>query len=104
MLKAEILDSNDYSKVSDGSNITSDENKKIYWLLDEESGMTNGINPGSHGKLTFYVVPNQSGEMEIQFKLSITGYAENKNEDAVSYEKVTEEEVTRFMNGHIMFF
>lgn len=103
-LKAEILDSNDYSKVSDGSNITSDENDKIYWLLDEESGMTNGINPGSHGKLTFYVVPNQSGEMEIQFKLSITGYAENKNEDAVSYEKVTEEEVTRFMNGHIMFF
>ncbi len=81
-----------------------DKNKKIYWLLDEESGMTNGINPGSHGKLTFYVVPNQSGEMEIQFKLSITGYAENKNEDAVSYEKVTEEEVTRFMNGHIMFF
>ena len=42
--------------------------------------------------------------MEIQFKLSITGYAENKNEDVVSYEKVTEEEVTRFMNGHIMFF
>lgn len=73
VLKAEILDSNDYSKVSDGSNITSDENDKIYWLLDEESGMTNGINPGSHGKLTFYVVPNQSGEMEIQFKLSITG-------------------------------
>ena len=36
MLKAEILDSNDYSKVSDGSNITSDENNKIYWLLDEE--------------------------------------------------------------------
>ena len=80
VLKAEILDSNDYSKVSDGSNITSDENDKIYWLLDEESGMTNGINPGSHGKLTFYVVPNQSGKMEIQFKLSITGYAENKNE------------------------
>ena len=53
MLKAEILDSNDYSKVSDGSNITSDENKKIYWLLDEESGMTNGINPGSHGSLLF---------------------------------------------------
>ncbi|WP_302682007.1 hypothetical protein [uncultured Ruminococcus sp.] len=104
VLKAEILDSNDYSKVSDGSNITSDENNKIYWLFDEESGMTNSINPGSHGKLTFYVVPKQSGEMEIQFKLSITGYAENKNEDAVSYEKVTEEEVTRFMNGHIMFF
>lgn len=104
VLKAEILDSNDYSKVSDGSNITSDENNKIYWLLDEESGMTNGINPGSHGKLTFYVIPKQSGEMEIQFKLSITGYAENKNGDSVSYEKVIDENVTNFLNGHIMFF
>lgn len=104
VLKAEILDSNDYSKVSDESNITSDENNKIYWLLDEESGMTNGINPGSHGKLTFYVVPKQSGDLEIQFKLSITGYAENKNGDSVSYEKVTDENVTSFLNGHIMFF
>lgn len=104
VLKAEILDSNDYSKVSDESNITSDENNKIYWLLDEESGMTNGINPGSHGKLTFYVIPKQSGEMEIQFKLSITGYAENKNGDSVSYEKVTDKNVTSFLNGHIMFF
>ncbi|WP_337789857.1 hypothetical protein [Ruminococcus bicirculans (ex Wegman et al. 2014)] len=104
VLKAEILDSNDYSKVSDGSNITSDENNKIYWLLDEESGMTNGINPGSHGKLTFYVIPKQSGEMEIRFKLGITGYAENKNGDSVSYEKVTDENVTNFLNGHIMFF
>ena len=104
VLKAEILDSNDYSKVSDGSNITSDENNKIYWLLDEESGMTNGINPGSHGKLTFYVIPKQSGEMEIRFKLGITGYAENKNGDSVSYEKVTDENVTNSPNGHIMFF
>ena len=90
--------------MSDGSNITSDENDKIYWLLDEESGMMKGINPGSHGKLTFYVIPKQSGEMEIQFKLSITGYADKKNGDSVSYEKVTDENVTNFLNGHIMFF
>lgn len=103
VLKAEILDSNDYSKVTDGSNITSDENSKIYWLLDEESGMTNGINPGSHGKLTFYVVPKQSGELEIKFKLGITGYVEKKSGDSISYEKITDENVTSFLNGHIMF-
>ena len=103
-LQANILDSNDYSKVSDDSNITSDENNRIYWLLDDESGMKKGINPGSHGKLTFYVVPNQSGEMEIKFKLGITGYVEKKSGDSISYEKVTDENVTSFLNGHIMFF
>lgn len=36
--------------------------------------------------------------------MSITGYAENKNGDSVSYEKVTDENVTNFLNGHIMFF
>ncbi len=66
--------------------------------------MTNGINPGSHGKLTFYVIPKQSGDLEIKFKLGITGYAEKKNGDSVSYEKVTDENVTNFLNGHIMFF
>ena len=103
-LQVDILDSNDYSKVSDDSNITFDENNKIYWLLDDESGMKNGINPGSHGKLTFYVVPNQSGELEINFKLGITGYVEKKSGDSISYEKVTDENVTSFLNGHIMFF
>lgn len=103
-LQVDILDSNDYSKVSDVSNITSDENNKIYWLLDDESGMKNGINPGSHGKLTFYVVPKQSGELEIKFKLGITGYVEKKSGDSISYEKVTDEYVTSFLNGHIMFF
>lgn len=103
-LQVDILDSNDYSKVSDDSNITSDENNKIYWLLDDESGMKNGINPGSHGKLTFYVVPKQSGELEIKFKLGITGYVEKKSGDSISYEKVTDENVTSFLNGHIMFF
>lgn len=44
-----------------------------------------------------------SRDLEIQFKLSITGYAENKNGDSVSYEKVTDENVTNFLNGHIMF-
>ena len=103
-LQVDILDSNDYSKVSDDSNITSDENNRIYWLLDDESGLKNGINPGSHGKLTFYVVPKQSGEMEIKFKLGITGYVEKKSGDSISYEKITDENVTSFLNGHIMFF
>lgn len=100
-LKANILDSNDYSMVSNESNITSDENNKIYWLLDDESGMMDGINPGSYGKLTFYIVPKQSGDLEIQFKLGITGYTGN---DTDGYKAVEDNEVTKFLNGHIMFF
>lgn len=103
-LQVDILDSNDYSKVSDDSNITSDENNKIYWLLDDESGMKNGINPGSHGKLTFYVVPKQSGEMKIQFNIGLTGYTAVENNGEMAYEKVSDETLEKFLNGHIMFF
>lgn len=103
-LQVDILDSNDYSKVSDDSNITSDENNKIYWLLDEESGMKNGINPGSHGKLTFYVVPKQSGELEIKFNIGLTGYTAVENNGEMAYEKVSDETLEKFLNGHIMFF
>lgn len=103
-LKAEILDSNEYSLVSDESNITSDKDNKIYWLLNDESGMTKGINPGSHGKLTFYVVPNQSGEMEIQFNIGLTGYTAEDNDGETAYEKLSDETLEKFLNGHIMFF
>ena len=103
-LKAEILDDLGYSPVADESNITSDENNRIYWLLDDESGMKKSIEPGSHGKLTFYVVPNQSGEMKIQFNIGLTGYTAVENNGETAYEKVSDETLEKFLNGHIMFF
>lgn len=103
-LKAEILDDLGYSLVADESNITSDENNRIYWLLDDESGMKKSIEPGSHGKLTFYVVPNQSGEMKIQFNIGLTGYTAVENNGETAYEKVSDETLEKFLNGHIMFF
>lgn len=103
-LKAEILDDIGYSLVADESNITSDENNRIYWLLDDESGMKKSIEPGSHGKLTFYVVPNQSGEMKIQFNIGLTGYTAVENNGETAYEKVSDETLEKFLNGHIMFF
>lgn len=103
-LKAEILDSLGYSLVADDSNITSNENNRIYWLLDDESGMKKGIEPGSHGTLTFYVVPNQSGEMEINFNIGLTGYTAVDNDGKTAYEKVSDEKLEKLLNGHIMFF
>lgn len=103
-LKAKILDDLGYSLVADESNITSDENNRIYWLLDDESGMKKSIEPGSHGKLTFYVVPNQSGEMKIQFNIGLTGYTAVENNGETAYEKVSDETLEKFLNGHIMFF
>lgn len=103
-LKAEILDDLGYSLVADESNITSDENNRVYWLLDDESGMKKSIEPGSHGKLTFYVVPNQSGEMKIQFNIGLTGYTAVENNGETAYEKVSDETLEKFLNGHVMFF
>lgn len=111
-LQADILDSKDYSNstIEDSSNVTSEKYSKIYWLMNDESNMKNqsadlaGINPGTSGKLTFYVVPKQSGTLDIKFKLNITGYAESGEGTNTTYEPVYDEDVNNYVNGHIMFF
>lgn len=111
-LQADILDSKDYSDstIEDSSNVTSEKYSKIYWLMNDDSNMINqsadlaGINPGTSGKLTFYIVPKQSGTLKIQFKLNITGYTESGEGDSTTYSPVTDETINNYVNGHIMFF
>lgn len=106
---SEILDSLGYvNNESDSSNITSDENNKIYWLMNDESNMKNdvdseGINPGSYGKLTFYIVPKKSGTMEFTFNLNLTGY-KTENEQLTKLDSDSDKNVTDLLSGHIMFF
>lgn len=111
-LQDKILDSKEYSNstVNEDSNVTSEKYSKIYWLMNDESNMKNqsadsaGINPGTSGKLTFYVVPKQSGRLDIKFKLNITGYTESGTGDNTTYAPVKDEDINNYVNGHIMFF
>ena len=92
--------------IADSKNSTSDNVHQIYWLMNDESNMYNdkpnskGINPGTNGSLTFYVVPKTDEKLEISFNLNISAYSNKDNELTA----VDDDNVLNFINGHIMFF
>lgn len=114
---------------------TSGQYDKIIW---RKTGTTNdvghysdGLAPNSHGKLTFWVVPNSTGTLDIEFSFNIRGYigtytpAANENEKPTLdklFEVTDEMTVTAenklknaddlakkkaalsYVQGHILFF
>ena len=88
---------------------------EIKWLMSNESNFGNvndgdGIQPGSSGTLTFYVIPKQSGELKLKFSLDTILY--NNNAKEISAENpdnseciiVDTEPVAKLVRGHILFF
>ena len=107
---------------------TSSEKYAINWLLSDTSNMGNyskdqldwetywqnppqgverqdrAIEPGSSGKLTFYVVPKYDGEVDLSMRLSLIPY---KVEGNSTFTEITEENdgvAKNFIDGHILFF
>ena len=95
--------------LSDTSNIgnysTKQENWEKYWE-DPPQGVERqdqAIEPGSSGRLTFYVVPKYDGEINLNMNLSLIPYKAGEN----GFTEITEEtdKIARnFMDGHILFF
>ena len=108
------------SEAESGVNFTDNSTTRIRWTFDDtDSG--EGIAPGSCGKLTFYVVPKESGTLQVTFDLTMEGYySENRtltdrNDDLRIYQvpdltKITSSsdadyrEALEFLNGHILYF
>lgn len=53
---------------------TSDNNDKIFWRTGSSNEYVNGLEPGAHGAMTFYVIPSESGELDVSFDFNIRGY------------------------------
>ena len=49
---------------------------KIMWrkAANADGTYANGLEPNSHGTLTFWVVPKKSGDLDIEFELNIRGF------------------------------
>lgn len=115
------------SNVSDGVNtenvkdessnpitLVSTNGGEIKWKLTADSNIENnsettstGIQPGSKGTLTFYVIAKKSGTLNLNFSLSTILYEENKMNPAIVGNTITDETnptVTKLVKGHILFF
>ena len=90
----------------------------ICWAVTPESNMNNtgeagkptGIEPGSYGKMTFYIIPNKDGPLKVTLDLVLTGYqiADNKkNEENVTKNdltEVTDPSLQQLLEGHVLLF
>lgn len=131
-LNEEILTTNgyqegatEYGEQGTTSNETSGEIQKIYWLMNDESNMDNlkdaetaseddtsvGINPGSYGSLTFYIVPNVSKTMSVTFNIATKAYDVTQattdasgHTVAATTTQVTDTNTINYISGHIVFF
>ena len=90
----------------------------ICWAVTPESNMNNtdedgkptGIEPGSYGKMTFYIIPNKDGPLKVTLELVLAGYQiadDKKNAENVTKNdltEVTDPSLQQLLEGHILLF
>lgn len=81
--------------------VTSNSKDSILWAITDTSNMDNsvgqeGINPGSNGKLTFYIISKKSGTMTLTLNLTLNGLDGDMN--------LIPTDVQELLKGHILLF
>ena len=81
----------------------------ISWAITSDSHMANersgrsGIDPGSSGKLTFYIIARKTGNLTVSLDLSLTGFS-TVSESAGITEISDGSAEKQLMEGHILLF
>ena len=108
---------------------TSGENSSISWLVNQGSNINNynssdktlkeitkidssdyGLGPGSNGILKFTVVPtNPDAQLNLRFTTVLKGYSADYDDDGYEIDTkaltdISDENINRYLNGHILFF
>lgn len=81
---------------------------EIRWRMSNESNFGNlkegGIQPGSCGKLTFYVIPKQDTDLKLTFSLDTVLYKSGVEPTAEDSILASDNAATKLVKGHILFF
>ena len=96
---------------------TSGNSTAISWAITDDSNLRNekgeslGIEPGSSGSITFYIIPHKSGVLNVSLTLSLTGYTLKNNGTELTQENLNPESLTdinedaqQLLEGHILLF
>lgn len=107
------------AKLSIGDKIfgyTGEGKTSISWAITDDSNMQNnkdlGIEPGSSGKLTFYIISHKDGPLSVNINLTFTGYhVEGWNSTAATNTAVNlsdlkelDKTTQQLLEGHVLFF
>lgn len=101
---------------------TGGSNTSISWAITDDSNMQNktdqGIEPGSSGSMTFYIISHKDGPLSVKLNLTLTGYqvegwdpsaATKKGADdtsTVTVQSLKEADSTaqQLLEGHVLLF
>ena len=89
---------------------TNDDKNSITWAITSGTNMRNeqdtgrGIEPGSAGSMTFYIIPHKDGPLSVQLELSLIGYS--GDETAVNSGELTKigPSLQQLLEGHLLLF
>lgn len=82
----------------------------ISWAITDDSQMGNkkgqgkgkGIEPGSSGSMTFYIVPHEDGPLDVTLNLTLIGYTAD---DDAKLKKIEEnDQAQQLLEGHVLLF
>ena len=88
----------------------------ITWAITSDSNIKNkidrGIEPGAHGKITFYIISHKDGTLSVTLDLKLTGYKYKNNENSpetfvpTSSSDITEidDPMQQLLEGHLLLF
>ncbi len=90
---------------------TDESHTSITWAITKESNIKNqidrGIEPGSSGSLTFYVIPHKSGSLNVALNLALIGYnTEREGNSEITKENIEkiDSATQRLLEGHLLLF
>lgn len=92
--------------------VTSGSHTAIRWAITDDSNLRNekdkslGIEPGSSGSITFYIIPHKNGALNVSLTLSLTGYTLKNNVTELTPESLIEikADAQQLLEGHILLF
>lgn len=92
--------------------VTSGSHTAISWAITDDSNLRNekdkslGIEPGSSGSITFYIIPHKNGALNVSLTLSLTGYTLKNNATDLKPEFLTDikADAQQLLEGHILLF
>ena len=92
--------------------VTSGSHTAISWAITDDSNLRNetdkslGIEPGSSGSITFYIVPHKNGALNVSLTLSLTGYTLKNTGTELTSESLTDikADAQQLLEGHILLF
>ena len=89
---------------------TNDTNNAITWAITDDSNLNNqtganGIEPGSSGSLTFYIISHKDGPLSLTLDVTLTGYGYSGEEATESSQLGTiDNKAQQLLEGHVLLF